>query len=133
MSATINQEQFIKYFGGAPAIEIPGFTHPVEDLYVTPSHSSRLVSNLIALVSYLEDYLPKLQYRAETPRFKIKQTEDQKTALKTWLDSLDVDNNTKQSLEALSITSQIPYDLIAAVVAHIEATSVKPDDGVLIL
>jgi len=32
MSATINQEQFINYFGGAPAIEIPGFTHPVEDL-----------------------------------------------------------------------------------------------------
>jgi ATP-dependent RNA helicase DHX57 len=51
MSATINQElfsgkkhilnncernvlthAFIDYFGGAPAVEIPGFTHPVEDL-----------------------------------------------------------------------------------------------------
>ncbi|KAI9264369.1 hypothetical protein BDA99DRAFT_55321 [Phascolomyces articulosus] len=31
MSATINQQVFADYFGGAPAIEIPGFTHPVKD------------------------------------------------------------------------------------------------------
>jgi hypothetical protein len=83
--------------------------------------------------SYMEDYLPKLQYRAETPRFKIKQTEDQKTALKTWLDGLNLDPNSRQSLESLSIANQIPYDLIGALVAHIETTSMKPDDGVLIL
>ncbi|GAA5822662.1 hypothetical protein JCM10212_006760 [Sporobolomyces blumeae] len=41
MSATINQKQFSDYFGGAPAIEIPGFTHPVQD-------------------HYLESYLPTL-------------------------------------------------------------------------
>lgn len=34
MSATINQDTFVKYFNNAPVIEIPGFTHPVEDLYV---------------------------------------------------------------------------------------------------
>jgi ABC-type uncharacterized transport system ATPase subunit len=81
----------------------------------------------------MEDYLPKLQYRAEIPRFKAKQSEDQKTALKAWLDGLYMDAQAKQSLEALSIGTQIPYDLIAALVAHIEATSQKPDDGVLIL
>lgn len=32
MSATINQKTFVDYFGGAPVIEIPGFTHPVRDL-----------------------------------------------------------------------------------------------------
>ena len=31
MSATINQATFVEYFGGAPVIEIPGFTHPVKD------------------------------------------------------------------------------------------------------
>ncbi|GAA5960522.1 hypothetical protein JCM3765_003663 [Sporobolomyces pararoseus] len=41
MSATINQKQFSDYFGGAPVIEIPGFTHPVQD-------------------HYLESYLPTL-------------------------------------------------------------------------
>lgn len=34
MSATINQELFSNYFNGAPAIEIPGFTHPVKDFYL---------------------------------------------------------------------------------------------------
>lgn len=32
MSATINQETFVKYFGGAPLISIPGRTFPVEDV-----------------------------------------------------------------------------------------------------
>ena len=32
MSATINQETFVKYFDGAPLIIIPGRTFPVEDL-----------------------------------------------------------------------------------------------------
>jgi ATP-dependent RNA helicase DHX57 len=31
MSATINRKTFVEYFGGAPVIEIPGFTHPVKD------------------------------------------------------------------------------------------------------
>lgn len=34
MSATINQKTFVDYFGGAPVIEIPGFTHPIRDLSV---------------------------------------------------------------------------------------------------
>ena len=32
MSATINQETFVRYFDGAPLISIPGRTFPVEDL-----------------------------------------------------------------------------------------------------
>ena len=35
MSATINHEVFIKYFDNAPLLTIPGFTHPVEDLWVS--------------------------------------------------------------------------------------------------
>ncbi|KAG9322329.1 hypothetical protein KVV02_001550 [Mortierella alpina] len=34
MSATINSEFFSGYFDGCPVIEIPGFTHPVEELYM---------------------------------------------------------------------------------------------------
>ncbi|KAI8981960.1 P-loop containing nucleoside triphosphate hydrolase protein [Mycotypha africana] len=34
MSATLNQALFSDYFGGAPFIEIPGFTHPVQDFYL---------------------------------------------------------------------------------------------------
>jgi hypothetical protein len=31
MSATINEETFVKYFDGAPLLTIPGFAHPVTD------------------------------------------------------------------------------------------------------
>ncbi|KAI9360815.1 P-loop containing nucleoside triphosphate hydrolase protein [Zopfochytrium polystomum] len=34
MSATIDSETFAGYFSGAPVITIPGFTHPVTDLYL---------------------------------------------------------------------------------------------------
>jgi ATP-dependent RNA helicase DHX36 len=34
MSATLDAEKFSSYFGGAPALEIPGFTHPVREHYI---------------------------------------------------------------------------------------------------
>ncbi|ORY53207.1 P-loop containing nucleoside triphosphate hydrolase protein [Rhizoclosmatium globosum] len=34
MSATINSETFSSYFNGAPVLNIPGFTHPVKDVYL---------------------------------------------------------------------------------------------------
>lgn len=34
MSATVNHEKFIQYFGGAPLLTIPGLTHPVQDMSV---------------------------------------------------------------------------------------------------
>ena len=33
MSATINHETFARYFFNAPLLTIPGFAHPVEDMY----------------------------------------------------------------------------------------------------
>lgn len=38
MSATINHETFVRYFGDAPLLSIPGFTHPVEDRQVSVHH-----------------------------------------------------------------------------------------------
>lgn len=34
MSATLNSEQFSKYFNNCPQINIPGFTYPVEEYYL---------------------------------------------------------------------------------------------------
>ena len=36
MSATMNLELFARYFGGCPAVEVPGRTFPVETVYVPP-------------------------------------------------------------------------------------------------
>jgi HrpA-like RNA helicase len=35
MSATINHETFVRYFSDAPLLSIPGFTHPITDLWVS--------------------------------------------------------------------------------------------------
>jgi len=34
MSATLNAENFSKYYGKCPIIHIPGFTYPVEEFYL---------------------------------------------------------------------------------------------------
>ena len=57
MSATINYEKFSKYFNDAPVLEIPGFAHPVTDLYVWQCLQ---VDYSDALWSYLEDIEPLL-------------------------------------------------------------------------
>ena len=49
MSATLNAELFSSYFGGAPVLHIPGFTYPVEQIF-------------------LEDFLERSQYRVTVPQ-----------------------------------------------------------------
>ena len=34
MSATLNAQQFSKYYGGAPMLNIPGFTFSVKEYYL---------------------------------------------------------------------------------------------------
>jgi len=34
MSATLNADHFSRYFNNCPRINIPGFTYPVEELYL---------------------------------------------------------------------------------------------------
>lgn len=40
MSATINAELFQKYFDHAPALHIPGFTHPVKQQFIDVRNST---------------------------------------------------------------------------------------------
>ncbi len=84
---------------------------------------------------YLEDALPLLpNYRPEAPRYKIKQTEEQKASLRADLERLDVDQDVKKSLEVLAGSQQIPYDLVAALVTYIvNQRSTVPDEAILIL
>lgn len=113
MSATINQQTFVDYFGGVPTLEIPGYTHPVQDLY-------------------LEDYVSNLDYRPEQTRFKVKQNEDQKVALRQSLEKLNLSDAARNAVEAVSTSTQISFDLIGSIVRHIHMTSQKDDEGVLV-
>lgn len=107
MSATINQELFSNYFNGAPAIEIPGFTHPVEDFY-------------------LEDILDMTSYVSHMPIVKTKKSDDDETISKgqwaQWqLPYLEKGYNehTVRTLARYRNQDKIDYELIAGAVKHI--------------
>ncbi|KAG1889461.1 P-loop containing nucleoside triphosphate hydrolase protein [Suillus subluteus] len=56
MSATINHETFVKYFNNAPMLTIPGFTHPITDLYVV-SLSRLLEYSTTALIAAIVQHI----------------------------------------------------------------------------
>jgi hypothetical protein len=81
----------------------------------------------------MEDYISALSYRPEPPRFKIRQSEEQKQSLRDALDKLDIADDARRALEVLSTSQQIPYDLVASICRYIDKTSPKKDEGILIL
>ncbi|KAI0354638.1 P-loop containing nucleoside triphosphate hydrolase protein [Trametes cingulata] len=109
MSATINHEVFVRYFNNAPLLTIPGFTHPVEDLY-------------------LEDYLPRLGYQPSGAKsFRKGKGRDDPEEMQH--DGLDED--TQAAIRTIMRSDSFDYDLIAATVNHIVATAPKRG-GILI-
>lgn len=104
MSATINEQIFIDYFGGCPSLTIPGFTHPVTD-------------------HYLEDLVPEIKYRPTASRFGPKLSEDQKAAMRRDYEKLGLEHEDMRALEILSQNDRIDYGLVAATVKHIVDTS----------
>ncbi|KAI9321214.1 P-loop containing nucleoside triphosphate hydrolase protein [Dichotomocladium elegans] len=115
MSATINQELFAGYFGGAPAIEIPGFTHPVQDYY-------------------LEDIIQKTGYISRLPMPKQDRDEDEKGQrwAKWQVELLDKGYNeqTVNTLARYRNQEKIDYDLIAQIVRYIaESGKTRIDNG----
>ncbi|KAK7058527.1 putative ATP-dependent RNA helicase ucp12 [Paramarasmius palmivorus] len=108
MSATINHETFVKYFNGAPLLTIPGFTHPVTDLY-------------------LEDFMSQIQYQPPTVRGKQDKAEAEKATYK----EQGLDEQTIMSIMNVNRADRIDYQLIAALVKHL-VTSDRQRGGVLI-
>ncbi|KAI8987072.1 P-loop containing nucleoside triphosphate hydrolase protein [Pilobolus umbonatus] len=110
MSATINQELFSNYFNGAPTIEIPGFTHPVEDLY-------------------LEDILS----RTVIPSGEVNKDEIMKKEWAEWqIPYLEqgYDERTVRTLARYRNQDRIDYDLVGKVVSYIiDNENVKIEGG----
>jgi ATP-dependent RNA helicase DHX57 len=117
MSATINQELFSNYFNGAPAIEIPGFTHPVEDFY-------------------LEDILEMTAFESHMPMPRKRDADEDGTMPKgewaQWqLPYLEKGYNprTVRTLARYKNQEKIDYELIATAVKHIVQTETVKIEG----
>lgn len=110
MSATINQETFVKYFNGAPLLSIPGMTHPVTDKYeilhlLWPTHNDRCVRR------YLEDYLPSLSYRAPPSKGPRKRDEDEQDAQAQYISSGLSEQNTL-AIQSIMRSDRLDYEVI---------------------
>ncbi|KAJ7897125.1 P-loop containing nucleoside triphosphate hydrolase protein [Mycena olivaceomarginata] len=113
MSATINHETFINYFGGAPLLTIPGFTHPVEDIY-------------------LEDIIPVIKYRPSAPRSSRKESGEVLQAFRDEHKSKGLDDASISAIQIISRADRLDFQLIAEVVRHIIADPKNKRGGVLI-
>lgn len=111
MSATINHETFVKYFNNAPMLTIPGFTHPITDMY-------------------LEDYISSLSYKATSAKPNRKESDEEKHAFRDYCSSKGLSEESTSAIQNIMQAERIDYQLIAAVVQHIVATSQK--GGILI-
>ncbi|KAK0465451.1 P-loop containing nucleoside triphosphate hydrolase protein [Desarmillaria tabescens] len=112
MSATINHETFITYFGGAPLLTIPGFTHPVTDLY-------------------LEDVISLIDYRPPAVKPTQKESREEQEAVRVGYTSSGLSHECVTALQNFTRANAIDYKMVAAVVKHIITTS-QTRGGILI-
>lgn len=114
MSATINADLFSKYFGNAPTIHIPGFTHPVAELF-------------------LEDILEKTGYSIKSEfdnfegnsRKRRRQKDTKKDPFTELFEEVNIDSqygsystSTRKSLEAWS-GLQLDLGLVESTIEYI--------------
>ncbi|ORZ28166.1 P-loop containing nucleoside triphosphate hydrolase protein [Lobosporangium transversale] len=107
MSATINSEFFSGYFDGCPVIEIPGFTHPVEELYM---------EEIVARTRHTPDFRGTTVKR--TKMTEAMEEEWEKTKAEYESEGFDAETIAKvKTMEAYA--ERIDYELITASVADI--------------
>lgn len=105
MSATVDSARFSAYFNGAPCIEIPGQTFPVQDFY-------------------LEDVISATKYQA--PPMKASRTysiEENESIRESLIAQGIMGPQEISTLSMLARAESIDYDLIAATVLHLTKSS----------
>ncbi|KAH9178563.1 P-loop containing nucleoside triphosphate hydrolase protein [Lactarius sanguifluus] len=109
MSATINHETFVRYFSNAPLLTIPGFTHPVNDMF-------------------LEDFVDLIDYRPMASKGGKRQDDDDLVADREEYVSAGLDERAVTAIRAISQSDRIDY---AATINHIMSTA-EEKGGILI-
>ncbi|KAH7041898.1 P-loop containing nucleoside triphosphate hydrolase protein, partial [Linnemannia elongata] len=107
MSATINSEFFSAYFDGCPVYEIPGFTHPVEELYM---------EQIVARTGHKPDFKGTNVKRAKM----TEAMEEEWERTKAEYEKEGLDEETIARVKTMELYAErIDYDLIVASVSDI--------------
>ncbi|KAG0367740.1 P-loop containing nucleoside triphosphate hydrolase protein [Gamsiella multidivaricata] len=107
MSATINSDFFSGYFDGCPVIEIPGFTHPVEELYM---------EQIVARTGHTPDFRSSTVKRTRM----TEAMEEEWEKIRAEYQSQGLDEETIAKVKTMeSYSERIDYELIVASVGDI--------------
>jgi ATP-dependent RNA helicase DHX57 len=114
MSATINHETFVKYFNNAPMLTIPGFTHPITDLYVVSlswlDHDGPY--SKMNYHRYLEDYISSVSYKPASVKPNRKESEEEKHAFRDYCSSKGLSEESTSAIQNIMQAERIDYQVV---------------------
>ncbi|KAB5524528.1 hypothetical protein DKX38_022277 [Salix brachista] len=120
MSATLNADLFSSYFGGAPAIHIPGFTYPVR---------AHFLENLLEITGYrltpynqIDDYGQEKTWKMQKQAQAFKKRKSQiASSVEDVVEVADYKGYSSHTRESLSCWNpdSIGFNLIEHVLCHI--------------
>jgi ATP-dependent RNA helicase DHX57 len=126
MSATLDAGLFASYFKGAATVTIPGFTHPVEDLYAPSSFLSSILYSVgtdYLCHSYLEDVVRATGYRGGAAKSARRYTDKENDEMRNALREQGLDDDEISTVGMISRSERIDYSLVGATAAYLISKS----------
>lgn len=119
MSATLNAELFSNYFGGAPKIHIPGFTHPVRANFL--EDILEITGYKLTSFNQIDDYGQDKMWKTQRQLVPRKRKNQIATLVEDALNKSSFENYSSRARDSLSCWTPdcIGFNLIEAVLCHI--------------
>lgn len=119
MSATLNAELFSNYFGGAPTIHIPGFTHPVRAHFL--EDVLELTGYKLTSFNQIDDYGQDKLWKTQKQLLPRKKKNQITTLVEEALSRSSFESYSSRARDSLSCWTPdcIGFNLIEAVLCHI--------------
>lgn len=118
MSATLNAELFSSYFGGAPMIHIPGFTHPVRTHFL--ENILEITGHRLTPYNQIDDYGQEKNWKMQKQTLRKRKSQIA-SAVEDALEAADFGEYGSRTRESLSCWNpdSIGFNLIENVLCHI--------------
>ena len=132
MSATLNAEQFSKYYGKCPMINIPGFTYPVKE-YFLEDVLEMTKFPIFSKRSQSRENIPKWHKHTRRSKEANKEREEFEGMIEPFLRDIEASGKySSRTLDSLWCpeSEEINHELIATLVHHIH---VNEDDGAILV
>ncbi|KAL5708781.1 RNA helicase [Ranunculus cassubicifolius] len=119
MSATLNAELFSNYFGGAPMIHIPGFTHPVRAHFL--EDVLEMTGYKLTSFNQIDDYGQDKLWKTQKQLMPRKRKNQISALVEDALTKSSFENYSSRARDSLSCWTpdSIGFNLIEAVLCHI--------------